>query len=703
MESAVGDPEAWDLTIIRAHGLRLMRPEKAWRPIVTLEVDKQSRHEAVLGVDGQNPNLKQCFRFYDVKQTSTVSMHIWHRSQSKKKSKKRNLVASATHSLGDLLRRVEGEKGVLGKGSKTNVLDIRLHCQSCSTTTSSKKHTPSSKGHPQSGALITIKLTPPRSSPFHPPSRSGAAATHLGTDTDIDIGDEGTSAPVSGYTTDASVGGSSVLSVQRARHEEETKPLIDVQPPSPLSSPVEEEVEFPTPPGLSGLRRRRPQSSPGTTPTSTATTATATRRRRKRCTTKGYKLYSEDEPSEFSYSDSSECVSASEGEGSSSFFGDKTPTLATRSISVSQTPVDMDEDIFHLPAVRKRTPHTDDDDKKGGLGLDIPSAPQSHTISLISSSTHTTTTKTTTETRSTRTITLRGIAASLLPQHILSYTSSSNSLGPVEPRVRAPSPARSSSSCDSVPVPPYSERDVSAPISVSVGKGKGKAREEDELELQVDEERGERRVQEEMEGEEEGGGQGKNEWWEVFLGNFTLYLNLRNARTDSDFEAVLHQLKMEWTFMGGFLAAIGAVDVAIFAISTDSIVSLSPLSLSSVALSSIFTGLGVTSLAYFILRYYFSPAPLFRLRALDVYASYAFFSFLVYGCHMFVKGVIGVVRRVVGALRVGVGKVVGAPSAPAPAPAGSNDASLRRVRAKWKNSKRKVERKTAGASVEVGV
>ena len=73
---------------------------------------------------------------------------------------------------------------------------------------------------------------------------------------------------------------------------------------------------------------------------------------------------------------------------------------------------------------------------------------------------------------------------------------------------------------------------------------------------------------------------------------------------------------------------------------------------------------------------------------------------------MFVKGVIGVVRRVVGVLRVGVGKVVGVPSAPAPAnaPTGSsNDASLRRVRAKWKNSKRKVERKTAGASVEVGV
>lgn len=39
-----------------------MRPEKAWRPIVTVEIDKHSRHETVLGVDGQNPNLKQLFR-----------------------------------------------------------------------------------------------------------------------------------------------------------------------------------------------------------------------------------------------------------------------------------------------------------------------------------------------------------------------------------------------------------------------------------------------------------------------------------------------------------------------------------------------------------------------------------------------------------------------------------------------------------------
>ena len=48
-------------------------------------------------------------RSYDVQSASTLEMKVWYRSQSKKKSKKRVLVASATHSLGDLLKRVEFE------------------------------------------------------------------------------------------------------------------------------------------------------------------------------------------------------------------------------------------------------------------------------------------------------------------------------------------------------------------------------------------------------------------------------------------------------------------------------------------------------------------------------------------------------------------------------------------------------------------
>lgn len=38
-----------------------MRPEKSWRPIVTMEIDKHHTRETILGVDGQNINQKETF------------------------------------------------------------------------------------------------------------------------------------------------------------------------------------------------------------------------------------------------------------------------------------------------------------------------------------------------------------------------------------------------------------------------------------------------------------------------------------------------------------------------------------------------------------------------------------------------------------------------------------------------------------------
>ena len=37
----------------------MLRPEKSWRPIVTMEVDGLHKNEIMLGVDGQNPNQKE--------------------------------------------------------------------------------------------------------------------------------------------------------------------------------------------------------------------------------------------------------------------------------------------------------------------------------------------------------------------------------------------------------------------------------------------------------------------------------------------------------------------------------------------------------------------------------------------------------------------------------------------------------------------
>lgn len=48
-------------SVVRAHGMKLMRPEKAWRPVVRMEIDAHYTYETVLGIDGQNVNMKETF------------------------------------------------------------------------------------------------------------------------------------------------------------------------------------------------------------------------------------------------------------------------------------------------------------------------------------------------------------------------------------------------------------------------------------------------------------------------------------------------------------------------------------------------------------------------------------------------------------------------------------------------------------------
>ncbi|KAF6750562.1 hypothetical protein DFP72DRAFT_910541 [Ephemerocybe angulata] len=661
MASAVIDPEAWDLTVVRAQGLRLMRPEKSWRPIVTVEVDKQSRHETVLGVDGQNPNLKALFRFYDVKPTSTLDMKVWHRSQTKKKSKKMNLVASATHCLGDLVRKleIEEEAALAGKDRAKggNLLDLRLTCQ-----VPSKRYigSSSSKGRPQNGASLTVKLVPP------PTWLQRKAATKDEPALEDTFGRSDTLETV-GYSSEGAASAASSSSSAHSQNSEQHT-QIDIHPPSPRQSPTQATTTVPSPPGL----RRR-----------------TTKRRRSRI--KGYSLFSDEEPPLGSGSCSetdSNCSSTSSFSlsGTGSRYDELGSSTSFFEDAVRSTPLDSCfDDYSDTEELRKVDP----------MDLIItpthqvhPSAPR--TISLETTKTHTHThitttdeaTKTKTDTDTKRTSVTRWIAASLLPQHVLTHNVSTDSLKP-------PSDI----------VPPYTETDITTagPSSIPMGDVKVAVADGD-VEGAVEVHHGATRQKERP----------KNEWWEVLLGNFTFYLELRDARTDSQFEAVLSNLRMEWTFMAGFLAALGAVDVAVLAINPDNpLIPLTPLSLRAIALSSTFSGLGLTSLAYFILRYSLSTPALFRTRALDLYKSYFFFSlsarvptlcmvgsaggilmflavvafemwpvgtmvgcffvgvlmslqFLVYGVHMFVKGVIGCGRRVVGGVRrVVLGKAAG--------------------------------------------
>lgn len=93
---------------MRANGLKQMRPEAVWQPIVSVEIDDHDCHEVKLGHDGQNPNLKSAFYLHSADTDSRVEIRVWYHPPSKKK-RKRSLVASASHALGDLLRKQEAE------------------------------------------------------------------------------------------------------------------------------------------------------------------------------------------------------------------------------------------------------------------------------------------------------------------------------------------------------------------------------------------------------------------------------------------------------------------------------------------------------------------------------------------------------------------------------------------------------------------
>ncbi|KAH9912136.1 uncharacterized protein BXZ73DRAFT_93239 [Epithele typhae] len=101
--------DPWHLTVVRTRGLTFLRPEKSWRPIVAVAVtDRGHEHapqEVVLGCDGQNPNLKTGIVLQDITQSSKLAVQVFHKSQTKKKHRKRNLVGTASVSLQEFLNK----------------------------------------------------------------------------------------------------------------------------------------------------------------------------------------------------------------------------------------------------------------------------------------------------------------------------------------------------------------------------------------------------------------------------------------------------------------------------------------------------------------------------------------------------------------------------------------------------------------------
>lgn len=77
-----------------------MRPEKSWRPIVSIVVDQCQRYEVNLGCDGQNPNLRERFMIKQGADGRTrVDFNVHYQASNKKKRKKQHLVAKTSLSL----------------------------------------------------------------------------------------------------------------------------------------------------------------------------------------------------------------------------------------------------------------------------------------------------------------------------------------------------------------------------------------------------------------------------------------------------------------------------------------------------------------------------------------------------------------------------------------------------------------------------
>ena len=102
------------------------------------------------------------WRSHDAEHSSKVEIRVWHRLQSKRK-KRKVLVASASHSLGELVKKQESEPRTSALSRTTHPvrrpcrseLEFRLQCR-----TADQKCI-ASRGRPQNKALLHLKINPP--------------------------------------------------------------------------------------------------------------------------------------------------------------------------------------------------------------------------------------------------------------------------------------------------------------------------------------------------------------------------------------------------------------------------------------------------------------------------------------------------------------------------------------------------------------
>ncbi|KAI0246613.1 hypothetical protein BJV78DRAFT_123550 [Lactifluus subvellereus] len=146
----LGLNEPWQLTVLRSQNLGMLRPERSWRPIITLEVDGQHKHEVVLGTDGQNPNQRDIILLHHAHHQTCIKLDVWHKSKAKRR-KRRHHVASAVMPLIEVMKK---------QGTDPHV-ELRL-----SGVHAARKKSVARKHQPCASLLIRLRPPPSVMSPL---------------------------------------------------------------------------------------------------------------------------------------------------------------------------------------------------------------------------------------------------------------------------------------------------------------------------------------------------------------------------------------------------------------------------------------------------------------------------------------------------------------------------------------------------------
>jgi len=112
---------------------------------------------------------------------------------------------------------------------------------------------------------------------------------------------------------------------------------------------------------------------------------------------------------------------------------------------------------------------------------------------------------------------------------------------------------------------------------------------------------------------------------EEMLASFTPYREMKEANGDSQFEKIFNRLQQEWTYVGGLLIALAALNTGAFSLSNNSVFHVDEWCQSAIAASSISTGLGIACDTWFLFRYTWADLDTFRRRTKDLFDSYFFF------------------------------------------------------------------------------